>query len=95
MTDPATTDYSDILNKNFDPAQLKNTMVFHLRGGIDYGKMGIIHRGMMAVVKKFAEKKPPEERPSDDQVLLETYGKKVDLSDRATIKPLVDYARSL
>jgi hypothetical protein len=32
---------------------------------------------------------------SDDQLLLETYGEKVDFTDKDTIKPLVDYVRAL
>jgi len=94
--DPKTTDYTDILKKNFSQDFLSKTKVFHLHGGIDYTRLGLIHRLMMSMVKKArVDSKPPEKRTDDDRVFLETYGSKFDYTDKATIKPLVDYVRSL
>ena len=47
------------------------------------------------MVKRSAEKLPPEERNSDDVGIIETYGKQVDFSDRAAIVPLVEYVRKI
>ena len=93
--DPSITDYSDILSKNFTKELLSRIKIFHLRGGMDYTKMNLVHKGMMAVLKKTVEKKPPAERHEEDPVFLETYGKKIDFTDKSTITPLVEYVRTL
>jgi len=95
VADPKDTDYTLILEKAFTPEQLAKTKAFHLRGGIDYSRLSLVHRAMMAAMKKVIEKKPLAERQSDDVGILETYGKDVDFSDKATIEPLVEYARTL
>ena len=94
--DPNTTDYSEILSKNFTQEFLSKAKVFHLHGGIDYKKLGLVHKGMMAMVKRMrVDNKTQEQLSDEDQIFLETYGKKFDFTDKATIKPLVDYVRSL
>ncbi|MCL2373259.1 MAG: flavodoxin domain-containing protein [Defluviitaleaceae bacterium] len=95
LADPQITDYAAILARAFKPEQLAETKVFHLRGGIDYSKLNIIHKGMMAIVKREAAKKAPDKRTSEDAGIVETYGKTVDFSDRATIEPLVEFVRAL
>jgi len=96
LANPDTTDYSKILEKNFNPELLSKINVFHLRGGIDYKKLGLAHKGMMALLVKFMVKRiPQEERTSEIQSMLDTYGKKVDFTDKATIKPLIDYIHTL
>ena len=95
LATPETTDYSEILSKNFTAEQLENTKIFHFHGGMDYKKLNILHRVLMFLKKKETEKTPMAERVSDDHQLLETYGDKVDFTDKDTIKPLVDYVRTL
>ena len=95
MADPATTDYSKILDKNFIKEERVVIKFFHLRGGIDYKKLGVVYKVMMAIVKKSVEKTPTEKRTSENQVLLDTYGQMVDFVDRSTIKPIIDYVCSL
>ncbi|MCL2846800.1 MAG: flavodoxin domain-containing protein [Firmicutes bacterium] len=91
LADPSITDYSEILNKNFNKEQLGQIKFFHFRGGVDYKELSMLHKMMMSMVKKSAEKKPIEERTSDDIALLETYGQKVDFLDKEVISPLVKY----
>jgi menaquinone-dependent protoporphyrinogen IX oxidase len=95
LADPQNTDYSHILKKNFPPNAAQPLKVFHLRGGIDYKKLRIIHRGMMAMMKKTVSKKAGTDRTSEDEIFLETYGSKVDFTDRSTITPLVEYVSSI
>ena len=95
LADPKITDYSEILSKTFSMEQLSEVKVFHWRGGMDYSKLGLIDKGLMAMVKKQAEKKPPAERTSDDQGVIETYGKKVDFTDRSVILPLIEFVETL
>ncbi len=95
LATPEITDYSGILAKNFTAAYLEKIKVFHLHGGMDYSKLGIAHKAMMALMKKRVEKIPLANRTNDDRELLETYGGTFDFTDRATIKPLVDYVGAL
>ena len=96
--DPNDTDYSEILAKNFSQELLSGIKVFHLRGGIDYTKLSLVHKGMMAMLKKMVLKSTKQneaEISSEDKLFLETYGGKVDFTNRETIKPLIDYVRAL
>jgi len=95
LADPQITDFTPFLKKAFAPEQLAKTKVFHFRGGIDYKKLSLVHKGMMAMVKRSAEKLPAEERNSDDMGIIDTYGKQVDFTDKAAIAPLVEYAKTL
>ena len=78
------------------PLQLqKGIKIFHLRGGIDYSKLGIIHKSMMAVLYKMMRKKDYETLRSEDKEMLATYGKVVDFKDKTTIEPIIEYVRGL
>jgi menaquinone-dependent protoporphyrinogen IX oxidase len=95
LATPEITDYSPILSKSFSAEKLSNIKVFHLQGGIDYSKLSIVHKMMMAMMKKTTENTPPDKRTSDNRQLLETYGGKVDFTDKAAVAPLVEYVRAL
>ena len=95
LADPQTTDYSPLLSKNFTPEQLEITKLFHLRGAMDYDKLGMVHKGMMAMLKKMIlDKKVPEKYTEEEKGILETYGKQVSFLDKSSITPVVEYARS-
>jgi menaquinone-dependent protoporphyrinogen IX oxidase len=95
LADPAITDYSDIMRRGFPEDSNKPLRVFHLRGGIDYKELSFIHKSMMGMVKKAAEKKPEAERSNEDVLFLTTYGKAIDFMDRGAIAPLVAFVRGL
>ena len=86
---------ADILAKAFTPERLAETKTFHFRGNLNYKTMGLIHKGMMAVVKREAEKKPVAQRTCFDNFVLETYGKDVNFMDKSEIMPLVEFVRAL
>jgi hypothetical protein len=50
---------------------------------------------MMAMMKKAVSKKASVNRTGDDEIFLETYGGRVDFTDRLTITPLVEYVGSI
>jgi len=95
LADPKNTDYTKILETTLSPELLSKTKVFHLRGGIDYSRLSLVHKGLMAVMKKTIEKQPVEERDSDSHGILETYGKDIDFTNKASIEPLLSYIHSL
>lgn len=92
---PEITDYSSILKKNFPPELLEKTKMFHLRGGIDYQKLNLIHKGMMAMMKKMVTQSAGKEASGDEQAFLETYGRKVDFTDKKTIEPILAFVRGI
>jgi menaquinone-dependent protoporphyrinogen IX oxidase len=95
LADPNTTDYSAILNKNFTPELLAETKFFHLRGGIDYKKLGPMHKFMMAMMKGMIQRKPESEQEPEDKEFLNTYNAKVNFEDMKTIEPVISCVRDL
>ncbi len=95
LADPVLTDYSTIINKNFTPELLATTKFFHLRGGIDYKKLGPVHKVMMSMMKGMIQKKPEDERDAEDKEFLSTYNAQVNFENKRTIDPLITYVKEL
>lgn len=95
LADPNSTDYSTIINTNFTPALLEKTKFFHLRGGIDYQKLGPVHKAMMAMMKGMIQGKPESERDAEDKEFLNTYNTKVHFEDKQTIDSIIAYVKGL
>lgn len=91
LASPEETDYTEILDKNLPSDLQRKTKVFHLRGGINYKDLGLLHRGMMAMMNKMVQKKSKEELTDENKAFLETYGGAVDFTNRTSITTLVDY----
>ena len=81
------------IDKVLPPTMLETIKIYHLRGGLRYSKMSMIHRTMMTMLRKVLLKKPEAELRSEDRALLETYGQDVSFLDRAAIAPLVEDIR--
>ena len=81
------------LAKALPPQLLESMRIYHLRGGLRYSKMSMVHRTMMAMLRKVLLKKPEAELRSEDRVLLETYGQDISFLDRVAIAPLVEDIR--
>lgn len=99
MADPSDASNVDYLRRGLGRV-LKEHMqeeveLFHLRGAIDYRKLGPIHRVMMAGLRWSMLRKDPEELRPEDRGMLATYGTAVDFTDREAIGPLVGYVRGL
>lgn len=94
LSNPATTDFSDIMAKNLPMSLRETAAVFHLRGGIDYSRLSFQHKAMMRMLRQMLRKKPPQERTAEDEGILETYGAQVDFADKESILPLVEYIQA-
>ena len=79
--------------KALPPNMLETIRIYHMRGGLRYSKMSMVHRTMMAMLRKVLLNKPEAELRSEDRALLETYGRDVSFLDRAAIAPLVEDIR--
>ncbi len=78
------------LDKFMTPEMREKVEVFYLRGGMDYSKLSFVHKSLMSMVQKTVAKKDPATRNPEEVAMLDTFGKVVDFTDRATIKPLVN-----
>lgn len=65
------------------------TEFYHLRGGIDYGKLSFKHRLMMKMLYEQAKKQPAEEQDADTKALIATYGQKVSFINLDRLKMVV------
>lgn len=68
----------------------ERTRIFHLRGAIDYGKLGLKHRTMMALLYAKANGLSEEKRNAETRAMIETYGKQVCFLDDAAVIELAN-----
>lgn len=66
----------------------KQTQVFHLRGGIDYAKLNIVHKVMMTLLYKKIKAMPEEKKTAEIQSMIDTFNQKVDFTDLSTLDPI-------
>ena len=83
------------LEKVLTPEMREKIRQFHLRGGIDYSRLGLTHKAMMAMLRTVMLKKGRDNLRSEDQMMLDTYGGTVDFTNRESLVPLLSYVRSL
>ena len=83
------------LEKVLTPEMREKIRQFHLRGGIDYSRLGLTHKAMMAMLRRVMLKKGCGNLRSEDQMMLDTYGGTVDFTNRESLAPLLSYVRSL
>ena len=68
----------------------QSVQIFHLRGAIDYSKLNLKYRAMMALLYAKAKGLPEEKRNAETQAMIETYGKQVSFVDDSTVTELVN-----
>lgn len=86
--------FAQVLERNFTEEERKGIRFFHFPGALDYQKMGFLQKGMMRILKKSIQKKPSEARSRIETDILKSYGGRVDFSNAAYVKPLVEYVCS-
>ena len=62
---------------------------FHLRGAIDYSRLGLKHRMMMSLLHSKVAKLPENQQNAETRALLATYGKQVDFVDLGSLEPII------
>lgn len=67
---------------------LRRTQMLHLRGAIDYGKLNLKHRTMMALLYAKAKGLPEEKQTAETRTMIETYGKQVSFVEDAALRGL-------
>ena len=81
------------LQKQLPPELVDRAEVFHLRGGIDYQRLSLRHRVMMAVLYRSLRRLPPDRQTAEDRALLASYGTRLDFTDPAALTPIVEAIR--
>ena len=79
------------IRKTLPPEMFEKITFFHFYGGIDYSRLGFIHKSMMAMLRKMLLKKDESELTYEDKGLLDTYGGVVDFTDKESIRPLIEW----
>lgn len=99
LADPKGADNIEKINEGIDraflPEMKQMVKFFHLRGGIDYSKLNILHKMMMAMPRKELLKKDYDSLRDEDKLFLASYGKKIDFTDKKTIEPILTYIQGL
>lgn len=73
------------------PAEIyRKAKIFHLRGGIDYGKLSFKHKTMMSLLYRSIKKLPAEKQSEENKAIMETYNQKVNFVDFRTLNPIVE-----
>ena len=81
--------------KNSIKNQLSNEVydhatIFHLRGAIDYAKLGFKHKTMMSLLYNKAKNLPEEKKTAEVRAMIETYNKEVSFIDYESLTPIVE-----
>lgn len=63
--------------------------IFHLRGGIDYGKLNFAHKTMMSLLYKKTKHKKEEKMTPEDKAIIATYNKKVNFVDLKKLSDII------
>lgn len=85
--------FAQVLDRNFTPEEREGITFFHFPGALDYKKLSFFQKTFMRILKKSIQKKPAEARSKMEGYILESYGGKVDFTNAAYVKPLVQFVR--
>lgn len=94
LADPTVAEYTDHIKdgmrKQLPEDIFDAASIFHLRGAIDYSKLGLKHKTMMALLYRKCKSIPENEQTADVKALIETYNKQVDFIDFTTLDPIIE-----
>ena len=94
LADPAETDFTEVIQRNFPQPLREKVKVFHLRGGVNRAELSLVHKGMLAVFTKALAKKDKTELTGEDKAMLEIGGQSADFTDEASIGPIIACAKN-
>ena len=80
----------DAIRRQLPEDVFRRTRIFHLRGAINYGRLNLKHRAMMALLYAKAKGLPEEKRNAETRAMMETYGKQVSFVEDAALNTLKD-----
>ncbi len=94
LADPTDSENTDNIKqgmeKQLSKELYKSARIFHLRGGIDYSKLGFKHKTMMGLLYKKAVSLPEEQKTAEVRAMIQTYNQKVDFVDLETLNDIIN-----
>ncbi len=90
-----TTDAENIVNirkamqRQLPAGMMEHAKIVHLRGGIDYSRLGMKHKVMMGLLFQKAKNMPPEKKTAQVRAMIDTYGQVVDFVDLSRMDELM------
>lgn len=79
------------IKKQLSDEVYNHAIIFHLRGAIDYAKLGFKHNTMMSLLYNKAKKLPEEKKNAEVKAMIETYNKQVSFIDYESLTPIVEF----
>ncbi|GIM33778.1 flavodoxin domain-containing protein [Paraclostridium bifermentans] len=83
-----------LIKNNFKNIEEKNVGFYNFKGGLDYSSLSFIDKIMMKALKSMIDKKTKSDLTEDDKVVLRGFEEKIDLTDKKSIKELIDKINS-
>lgn len=77
------------ISKQVPENLLRNAIIFHLRGGIDYQKLTFKHKTMMTLLYNKAKKLPEDKKTAEVKAMIETFNTKVDFVDYNSLNQII------
>ena len=77
------------IKEQIPPELYHENRIFHLRGAIDYNRLGFKHGMMMRMLHSKVAKMPENEQNAEIKAMLDTYGKQVDFVDFDSLEPII------
>lgn len=81
-----------LIKNNFKNIEAKNIKFYNFKGELDCSSLSVIDKIMMKALKSMLNKKTESELTEDDKVVLRGFEEKVNLTDKSSIKALVEEA---
>lgn len=95
ITPPSELNHHILSRRNIPADRRENTPVFHLHGGIHHTKLGFVERKIIAPTKTLLLKyKPHHKLSADERAFIKYYRKQVNLCQRESIQPLLEYVHA-
>jgi menaquinone-dependent protoporphyrinogen IX oxidase len=95
LANPENTDFENIIKRAFTQEQIEKVKIFHLRGGINYNKLGLNHKIMIKMLVENVKNKPQSEMNEETKLFLETYGEEIDFTNKEAIEPIIKYINGI
>lgn len=78
------------VKKQLSKKLYENAHIIHLRGGINYSKLGFVHKNMMRLLYKKAVGLSEEKKTAEVKAMIETYNQKVDFVDFEKLNSIIN-----
>lgn len=78
------------LEKSLSPNLMNKLHIYHLRGGMQFEKLSLIHRVMMRMLIKMLSNKPESDQSQEQKGMLEAISHNSNFINRMAIAPIVE-----